>query len=327
MGKDIHYMLERYRPGGTNRYTCPFCGRKKCFTRYVDVETGEYLADECGKCNHENSCPVKHYPPHEYFHDHPEALPNREFHPLTNGTPTILVTKKNICIPIKVEQTEFYDMAWAEIACKRTSTFRIWFEGLPFDSERIREVWQDYLVGATKEDIRIGGINYGPAAVFWMIDEQGRVHDGKMIAYSCDGHRIEGWGEWVRSAAVKKKLGPQIEHTVKVLFGLHLLKRYPDKVVCIVESEKTALICACHYPEHLWMATGGCGNLQAEKLRPLMNRRIVVFPDSGEYKKWCEQMQLSGHKNYYVEDFLEQYPGNTDIADLIIEELKTKKTE
>ena len=39
--KDIRYTLERYRSGGGNRYVCPQCGRKKCFTRYVDVETGD----------------------------------------------------------------------------------------------------------------------------------------------------------------------------------------------------------------------------------------------------------------------------------------------
>lgn len=44
------FILERYHAGGANRYVCPQCGRKKCFTRYVDRETGEYVADECGKC-------------------------------------------------------------------------------------------------------------------------------------------------------------------------------------------------------------------------------------------------------------------------------------
>jgi len=43
--EDIRYKLERYRAGGSNRYVCPQCGRKKCFTRYVDVETGEYVGE------------------------------------------------------------------------------------------------------------------------------------------------------------------------------------------------------------------------------------------------------------------------------------------
>lgn len=42
---EYRYILERYRPGGSNRYQCPKCGKRKCFTRYVDNETSSYLAD------------------------------------------------------------------------------------------------------------------------------------------------------------------------------------------------------------------------------------------------------------------------------------------
>ena len=49
----------------------PLCFGEECFTRYVDLETGEYVADDCGKCDHTASCGY-HYPPRQYFHDHPE---------------------------------------------------------------------------------------------------------------------------------------------------------------------------------------------------------------------------------------------------------------
>lgn len=72
------FVLERYRSGGSNRYVCPQCGRKKCFTRYVDLETGKYVADECGKCDHTASCGY-HYPPRQYFHDHPELNCKKDY--------------------------------------------------------------------------------------------------------------------------------------------------------------------------------------------------------------------------------------------------------
>lgn len=72
------FILERYRSGGSNRYVCPQCGRKKCFTRYVDLETGKYVADECGKCDHTASCGY-HYPPRQYFHDHPELSCKKDY--------------------------------------------------------------------------------------------------------------------------------------------------------------------------------------------------------------------------------------------------------
>lgn len=215
-------------------------------------------------------------------------------------------------------QTEFFPMEWAEKAAERDSTFSVWFMGLPFDEDVKKKVLADYFVGATEKDIVVGGQNRGKAAVFWMIDEQMRVHDAKLIAYNPDGHRVEGWGNSMRSICEKRKRGPQLEQTEKVLFGLHLMDRYPEKTIYIVESEKSALICACQFPQYLWLATGGCGNLQASKLKPLMNRKIVVCPDSGEYQKWCEKMKESGHQQYDVLDIFEAYPPNTDIADVIL---------
>lgn len=315
------FVLERYRSGGANRYTCPFCGQKKCFTRYINVDTGEYVHETCGKCNHENSCPTVHYPPREYFRDHPEA----ERHDTRSGFLGANAGKgrQTYVLPAPT-QTEFFPHEWAEEACQRQSTFRKWFESLPFEGERIRQVLSEYLVGATERYTVVEGVNVGPAAVFWMIDEQQRVHDAKLIAYTADGHRVQGWGNSMRAICEKAKRGPQLLQTEKVLFGLHLLPRYPDKTVFIVESEKSALVCACRYPQHLWLATGGCGNLQGAKLRPLTERRIVVVPDSGAYDKWSERMKQSGHRHYHVVDFLEQYEPNTDIADIILGQAKKK---
>lgn len=326
---DINFILERYRPGGGNRYTCPFCGRKKCFARYIDVQTGDYVDETCGKCDHENSCPVVHYPPREFFKDHPERSRQNTWEPyVVNGKNAVLCNAKTPSpyLPVAVAQTEFFDIHWAEVAAERRSTFRTWFESLPFDRELIQKVFAEYYVGATQKEIIISGINYGPAAVFWMIDEQQRVHDAKLIAYQINGLRVEGWGNSMRSICKKTGKGPQLDETEKVLFGLHLLPKYPDKAVCIVESEKTALICACHYPKFLWLATGGCGNLQTSKLKPLLNRRVIVYPDSGECSKWKERMAESGHQNYKVMEFIDEYEPNTDIADVLLNVAKRRPT-
>lgn len=319
---NYRYRLEPYRPGGTNRYVCPHCGRKKCFTRYIDTETGEYLDESCGRCNHVSSCGYD-YTPSQLYRNYPQLRPNDSWrHPDINGHVSVLARKEQpFQQPQEYVQTEFYDFAWVEKATERTSAFRTWFEGLPFNKELMATVLYEYFVGGTSDDVVVNGVNHGPAAVFWMIDEQLRVHDAKCIAYHPDGHRVDGWANFLRSACEKKKTGPQLAQTEKVLFGLHLLNYYPAKPVCIVESEKSALVCACRYPQYLWMATGGCGGLSKQKLRPLMDRTLVVIPDSGEYEKWSKRMKESGHKHYKVINDLEVYPPNTDIADLILEEL------
>ena len=64
------YILERYR-GLSTRYTCPQCGRKHTFTRYIDTENNnQYLSERVGKCNRLDKCGY-HYTPREYFTDNP----------------------------------------------------------------------------------------------------------------------------------------------------------------------------------------------------------------------------------------------------------------
>ena len=58
------FILEKYR-GISTRYTCPQCGRKHTFTRYIDTENNnQYLSDNVGKCEY-------YHTPREYFTDNP----------------------------------------------------------------------------------------------------------------------------------------------------------------------------------------------------------------------------------------------------------------
>ena len=44
------FHLQKYRPG--SKTACPECGRKSCFTRYID-EAGEiFFPDNVGICDH-----------------------------------------------------------------------------------------------------------------------------------------------------------------------------------------------------------------------------------------------------------------------------------
>ena len=65
--KNYRFTLEKYR-GIKSRYTCPQCGRKYVFTRYIDTETNQYIADDVGKCNRLDKCGY-HYTPKQYFSD------------------------------------------------------------------------------------------------------------------------------------------------------------------------------------------------------------------------------------------------------------------
>ena len=61
---------------------------------------------------------------------------------------------------------------------------------------------------------------------------------------------------------------------------------YPDKVVALVESEKSALIASGVYPEYIWLATGGKSQLSIDKLKVLQGRTVIMFPDVDGFEYW-----------------------------------------
>ena len=66
---EYRYSLEKYN-GRNSRHVCPQCGRKQVFTRYIDNETKQYIADNVGKCNRLDKCGY-HYTPKQYFDNNP----------------------------------------------------------------------------------------------------------------------------------------------------------------------------------------------------------------------------------------------------------------
>ena len=71
---EYRFHLQKYKYG--SKLSCPNCGKKRCFVKYVDAEGEITFPDNVGKCDHENSCGY-HYTPKEYFKDNPDILMNR----------------------------------------------------------------------------------------------------------------------------------------------------------------------------------------------------------------------------------------------------------
>lgn len=139
-----------------------------------------------------------------------------------------------------------------------------------------------YRLGASKEG----------RVIFWEIDDQQRVHTGKLMHYQPDCHRDKTHNPtWVH-AILKDQLpdGFTLQHC---LFGLHLLS--DNKTVCIVESEKTAVILSELFPDYTWLSCGGLQMFKPELLAPLVNHKVVIFPDTDEtgeaFKAWSDKAQ------------------------------------
>ena len=277
---------------------CPQCG-KKSLVRYVDTQQGfQYLNDLVGRCDHEQSCGY-HYRPSDFFRDRPWINLQKD----KPASKPAGLPKEHPFLPA--------DMALVLRSLSTQSIFWRWLSkdavpklGVP--KENVQRIFQQYHIGSTRQ----GDV------IFWQIDHQGQVHTGHIMRYH-NGHRTD-WQSWTHFRLQKRGILPKNYQPPKCFFGEHLLPLFPEATVCLVESEKTALVMALLQPEYVWIATAGCGGLSIEKTRCLKGRHVRIFPDSGCYKKWSEQMRLTTGIDYYISSDLEAYPPNTDLADLLL---------
>ena len=270
------YALQKYG-GITSRHTCPACGRKRCFTLYVD-EAGEPLHATVGRCDHESSCGY-HYTPRQYFHDHPSlrhpATPS--CHSTTPSCHSEAQPKNLFTIPSSI--------VTRSIRPTYDSTL-VTFLHTILDPLIVKGLIDAYRLGVTRaRDV-----------IYFQIDKQGRCRTGKVMKYDPDtGHRIKdentpGRITWVH--ALMKRAGqlPADWALTQCLFGEHLLPLHPDQPVALVESEKTALICAGLMPGYLWLATGGKSQLNPDRLSVLAGRKVIAFPDIDAFDAWSRKL-------------------------------------
>ena len=250
----------------------------------------------------------------------------------------------------------------------------MWRKSLSINSDFCRAVvqtgyltWQQMLDAVCR--YRLGATLQGHV-IFWQIDREERICDGKIMCYNPDCHRSKDKSQattWV-SALLAKRHGGKLEGDMArhCLFGLHLLhprnawlveqsisacgneppratnssanadaafaQATPDaafaqaggespasqavfaqrchtsddwqqRPVAVVEAEKTAVILSAHYPQYLWLATGGLGEVQPEKFRPLKGRRVILFPDADPdgkaYAYWYKAAQTVMAQPYW----------------------------
>lgn len=89
--------------------------------------------------------------------------------------------------------------------------------------------------------------------------------------------------------------------------GAAIFPQVPNKPVCIVESEKTAIIASVYLTQFIWIATGGasggCKWREYAIYKVLKGPSVTFFPDHGYYNKkkektcfqewseWCERIR------------------------------------
>lgn len=310
--------LEKYT-GKASRHKCPKCGDAHSFAYYLDGNTGQVIDKNVGRCNHESGCGY-HYTPKQFFIDNP-------------------VEKERFVVPVQIKpkqqpkrETSYIPFQYVEKSVSYNSSFIYFlcrlFDRYSLESPTIEKLMQDYALGATKD----GSI------IYWQIDTKGKVRTGKVMKYDPHtGHRIKSGGgiNWIHSIMKRQDLLPEDFNLVQCLFGEHLLRMYPDKVVALVESEKSALIASGVYPDYIWLATGGKSQLSIDKLKVLKGRTVIMFPDVDGFEYWsnkAKEVETIGCK-VVVSDLLEKNAtdedreNKIDLADWLIRTLSTDVKE
>ncbi len=270
------YTLEPYR-GSRTKHACPQCG-KKTLTRYIDVESGEYLSDNCGRCDREVNC-AYNYTPKQFYTDNGEGYVKD----VSRTSPSSPSSPK-VFIPLEILKKSR--------AGYPRNTFAMHLSTL-FDDNTVNSLITSYHIGTS--DGRWPG-----ACLFWFIDINGRIHAGQVKLFK-DGHtaNYEANGEVKKAttfihAILRNKLLPvpewldqycQQEKKIGCLFGEHLL-RLTSRPIAIVEAPATAIVASVYLPQFTWLAAGSLAYLTPQRCEVLKGRKVVLYPDLKAYDKW-----------------------------------------
>lgn len=133
-----------------------------------------------------------------------------------------------------------------------------------YGDENAESIKKMYYIGSSKD----GG------TIFWNINKNQKAQKAKVSYYSIEGKRTNKF-----KVPYKNKDG-----YYSCLYGEHLinLEENIGKPIVLVESEKTAIICALHISEYVWLSYGGINGLTKDKLNVLKNHKIILVPDISE---------------------------------------------
>jgi hypothetical protein len=263
MNNSFKYSLDKT----SRKFICPNCN-KKTFVKFIDNETNQYLNPNNGRCDRESKC--------GYFKK-----------PSSNCITTI-----ENCITYVIQPTYHNKTVLQEFCNTKQQSNFISYLLQHFDMKKVLQTIKMYHIGTT---------NYWHGAtVFWQIDTKNVIHAGKIMLYNCNtGKRIKEPFNHVSWIHKQLKLNTFVLQ--QCLFGLHnLVHIKKGDTICIVESEKTAIIMSMVLPDFLWLATGSKTGFKEKMLRPIKEYSLIAYPDKTEYTIWHKTAILLNEKGYKI---------------------------
>ncbi|WP_047544868.1 DUF6371 domain-containing protein [Psychroserpens sp. Hel_I_66] len=278
------YSLDK----SSKKFSCPSC-HKKSFVRYTDNEEQCYLEANVGRCDRESKC---------------------QYHLKPNGNVSLVSLTGSV-----VKQPSHHDI-------NVLSSFGVHYNNNNFITYLTRHFCNVDIIKAIKKYFIGTSTHWNGATIFWQVNEYMEVYCGKVMLYDTStGKRVKR--PYTHISWMHKVLCIQGFVQQQCLFGLHNLCDYSViHTICIVESEKTAIIMSILFPGELWLATGSKNNFKEQLLRPVKQFKIIMFPDKTEFVDWntkTENLKKQGY-NILCSGMLEgkDLDEGDDLVDLVV---------
>ena len=267
---------------------CPKCLKPNCFRHYIA------LPREYGICDHKNKC--------EHHNDPNKETPEikKELYKLIGNEIEVLtekVVEKKILYPTNEQ---------LKVLNSLNSVFH------SFCTDKLG------IATTHLQRWNVGTDNSGKTA-FVMQTLSGKYLNIKYMQYfiSADGQNCKR-GKKINFSLVAPDKNKEQYKTC--LFGEHLLTK---NIICLVESEKTAVISSFFYPQFDFLATGGSNGLTVEKVQQLNGKEVYYLADNDKAGKENSSIKkLDGYGIKYKVVQFEQAQEGEDLADLIIRDLR-----
>lgn len=343
MNAEHRYTLEK----GSKKHLCPDCGKKR-FVRFLDIETGDYLPEQYGRCDRESNCSYHLNP---YLDGYAKAIWEQE-QGSRSELPNNWKPQRKKAIPQPTPEPVFFHFEtflqtlererYEKNAFIQNLFYRVQF---PFEVDEVTKVIQLYRLGTVIKGSWTGAVTLP------YIDKQGFVRTIQVKKFDEQNHttaqnkldKVILSGLKKENKAVPEWLTKHIEYGDEYgyftcLFGEHLLSKYPNNPVALVEAPKTAVYGTLYFglpetPESLiWLAVYNKSSFSFDKLKVLKGRFVYVFPDLSKdgntFKEWETkakeyESRLPGTR-FIFSDLLEQKATpeqreqGADIADVLI---------
>lgn len=341
--KEYRYILASNK---IPKLDCPFCGARKHWQRYIDTETGEVLPEQHGRCDNESKCGQWVTPKETGYtkeiweqeqgnrsklSNNWNAAPKNE--PNSNPKPRIFIP--NETFKQTLEAKRYNQNIFIQNLLKNVP--------FPFEAKNIEKVISHYYLGTVTSGYMKGAIT------FPYIDIKGNVRAIQVKQFDRNNKTIETNNIHSLIKSHCEKNNKALPHWLAsylsnegyftCLFGEHLLSKYPNSPIALVEAPKTAIYGTLYFglpnmPKDLiWLGVYNKSSFNnLDKLKALQGRSVYVFPDLSKdgntFKEWEtkaieHEARLKGTR-FVFSDLLERLAPERnkseglDIADYLI---------